>query len=419
MTSRLVCGILMVAAVLVMPTSSWATMWTVAPGGFGDFLTITSALTDLSVMDGDTIKVVPGTYLEKLTIGKAVSLTSIGGPSVTTIDAGGLGTVLDISKGATVDGFTITGGSGDFLYGGIHVTSTDLVTITNNVITGNVPTSDLGLPVGGIFVDVGAKALIRGNDIHSNAALSVGGIFVPAGASADVIGNKIRGNGSSGPIAASIGGILYGGTGTIANNQITGNKATGTAGVSLEGADVTLVNNTISGNFGSVVGGVTLTFASTDATITNTIIHGNEGGTIKDLAGTASFLGGGYLTMSYSHVGFIGAGLPPGLFMVSPFLPPLFVAPESAGLLGPTILGDFHLLAASPDIDKGLDAAAIAAGLTTDLDGSPRFAGSAVDIGAYEFQTTAAIPEPNVLTLLTIGIVGIGIFGWRRWKRVA
>ena len=42
-----------------------------------------------------------------------------------------------------------------------------------------------------------------------------------------------------------------------------------------------------------------------------------------------------------------------------------------------------HLSAASPAIDHGTDL-----GLTTDLGGSQRPSGAAVDIGAYEFQVT-------------------------------
>jgi hypothetical protein len=45
--------------------------------------------------------------------------------------------------------------------------------------------------------------------------------------------------------------------------------------------------------------------------------------------------------------------------------------------------GDFHLQPTSPCIDTGLSSAAPGA---TDLDGNPRIAGAAVDLGAYEFQ---------------------------------
>ena len=47
--------------------------------------------------------------------------------------------------------------------------------------------------------------------------------------------------------------------------------------------------------------------------------------------------------------------------------------------------GDLHLTRGSQVIDAG-DSAALPAGLTTDLDGLPRFAGLAVDLGAFEVQ---------------------------------
>jgi len=47
--------------------------------------------------------------------------------------------------------------------------------------------------------------------------------------------------------------------------------------------------------------------------------------------------------------------------------------------------GDLRLRSISPCIDSGWSAG-VPSGITTDLDGNPRIAGSAVDMGAYEFQ---------------------------------
>jgi hypothetical protein len=48
--------------------------------------------------------------------------------------------------------------------------------------------------------------------------------------------------------------------------------------------------------------------------------------------------------------------------------------------------GDLHLLAGSPCIDAGDSSAPGLVGITTDLDGNPRFVGASVDMGAFEFQ---------------------------------
>ena len=45
---------------------SRASVWTVDPGGGGDFTTITEALNDAGVMDGDTINVAAGTYINDI-----------------------------------------------------------------------------------------------------------------------------------------------------------------------------------------------------------------------------------------------------------------------------------------------------------------------------------------------------------------
>ena len=66
-------------------------------------------------MSGDEIVVLPGTYVERLDfLGKDLLLRSAGGPWVTILDGGGLGTTVTFENGeselATIAGFTITGG---------------------------------------------------------------------------------------------------------------------------------------------------------------------------------------------------------------------------------------------------------------------------------------------------------------------
>src|SRR5438034_10672477 len=63
--------------------------------------------------NGDTVLVAPGTYYENINfMGKAITVTSSGGPSVTTINGNAAGSVvtLDTNEGSSsvLSGFTIT-----------------------------------------------------------------------------------------------------------------------------------------------------------------------------------------------------------------------------------------------------------------------------------------------------------------------
>ena len=142
-----------------------------------------------------------------------------------------------------------------------------------------------------------------------------------------------------------------------------------------------VVNCTLSGNEASSVGGAMYFSRSGNAVINNSILWANTPDQIV--------LGGASVIVRYCDVqsGWSGTGNIDD--------DPLFVDPGSA---------DCHLSSGSPCIDAA-DNTAVPAGITTDLDGSPRFvddpntsntgvpggAGGAaiVDMGAYEFQGVA------------------------------
>lgn len=189
---------------------------------------IQSAISSPSVVNGDTIIVRSGTYVENIDfLGKAIRVKSEFGPSVTTIDGGLAGSVVTFNSGegtgSVLEGFTITngvgsggpfGGSG----GGIACTSTCYPTIKDNVITGNSAVFDGG----GILCDGGAAPTITGNTIMDNTAgTSGGGIRCSNTASALITNNTIESNSST-----SGGGIMcYDASPNITGNTIKDNSA--------------------------------------------------------------------------------------------------------------------------------------------------------------------------------------------------
>src|SRR5213592_2934775 len=97
--------------------------------------------------NGDTVLVAPGTYYENINfMGKAIAVTSSGGPAVTTINGNAAGSVatFDTSEGrsSVLSGFTITNGQPtgfpSWDGGGIYISYAS-PTVSRNVITQNGP----------------------------------------------------------------------------------------------------------------------------------------------------------------------------------------------------------------------------------------------------------------------------------------
>ncbi len=111
-------------------------------------------------LDGDTVKVHPGTYKEAVDFkGKKISVLAVGSPAETVIDATGIQRVSVVSfktgEGETsvLEGFTLRGGTGSLLTPGTN--------------TGG----------GGILID-NSRPTIRNCEIRNNAASKGGGILV-------------------------------------------------------------------------------------------------------------------------------------------------------------------------------------------------------------------------------------------------
>lgn len=168
--------------------------------------------------------------------------------------------------------------------------------VAGNVITGNARE--------GIFLDLGASAVISGNTINNNTGTGVGlrsgasamfrgntisgnargGISLELGASARILGNTINNNTGNGVRLGS------GATAALVGNTISGNTfnpATLSAGVAVDGgSSASLSGNTISGNGGAGV----LVVAST-VNISADMITGNGPGHVGNQGGVFAFLG--------------------------------------------------------------------------------------------------------------------------------
>jgi thiol-disulfide isomerase/thioredoxin len=112
----------------------------VTVGPTGDYSTIQSAID--GVGSGSTITVMPGTYVGRLDFGgRSVNLVSQDGAETTIIDADQQGTAIRLMGGesATIDGFTVTGGSSAL---GSAMMINGSPQILNCIIRDNVATSN-------------------------------------------------------------------------------------------------------------------------------------------------------------------------------------------------------------------------------------------------------------------------------------
>lgn len=252
-----------------------------------------------AAVDGDTVMVAPGTYFENLNFfGRAITVTSSGGPSVTIVDGGGLAPVVTFGTNegvnSVLNGFTLQNGvpSQGFVVGGGIFVYFASPTITNNTITGNHAVCGAGIEI------FSGSPVVRGNTITGNTqaggACSTGtgggGIEVTTEpgfptAAPQIIGNTITNNSLA---FGDGGGIEVNGSSSplIQNNYISGNSVQGSGGgIALEsnGAPLVVQNiivNNSSGGLGSGGAGIYLASSSstpTNAALINNTIANNDG----------------------------------------------------------------------------------------------------------------------------------------------
>jgi parallel beta-helix repeat protein len=210
------------------------------------------------------VLVSPGTYVELIDFrGKEITVESAAGPADTIIDGNQAGVVVTIRASAdqtpVLRGFTIRNGnetSLDTLAGGI-VTFTGPALIEGNRVIGNASCEG-----GGIAAQFSA-ATIRGNVISGNrpncsSGIGGGGILLGGAGTVQVLDNVISGNVSSSDGGGI--GLFAAGTPTISGNVISDNETStigSGGGISLVNrSDALITNNVISGNRGRQGGGI-------------------------------------------------------------------------------------------------------------------------------------------------------------------
>ena len=231
---------------------------------------------------------------------------------------------------------------------------------------------------GGIYIECGAPLLFNLNIVGNSAAWG-GGLFVNSTFGCPTPGHYPN----------------------LMNVVFSGNSATNGGGIALVQSSPTLVNVIFSGNSAAQGDGIydyrgspTLTnvsmsgdgihnYLQSSPTIQNSIIWGSLTGSITNEEGTC------IPTITYSLV----QGCKPG-----------GTWDDSCGTDGTHNLADIdpkyvsdslpdlHLQPTSPAIDQGNNALIPGYITPTDLDGNSRIVGSAVDLGAYEFQSANTPP---------------------------
>lgn len=392
------------------------------------FATIQAAIA--ASVNGDTVLVAPGIYSGPINfLGKAVTVTSSGGASVTTISGTSAGRVVTFGTNETsasvLSGFTIKDGNGGILClrssptiqncvvtnnispstngGGLRILadlngSNASPSVSNCTFSNNFAGSNGG---GGVAVECYNGGTSTTSFLNcamtSNFVLSGGGgmTLIGSGVATTTLTNcLINQNGA----ASTGGGISFDhfSTATLVKCRILDNVAASGGGggiriFAFSGGNTNLVNCVISGNSASADGGgiwMQHSNSSQFLKIQNCTITDNS----SPANGGLFVLGGGTETVVGSIV--FGNSLPNigGNTFGSVTATHSCIQPPTFVILGPTNItsdprfidpanGDFHLAANSPCIGTG--SVGTLPTTTTDFDGSPRIVGT-IDMGADE-----------------------------------
>ncbi len=380
----------------------------VTPGGIlqvpQDFSTIQAAID--AACSGAEIIVAPGTYNELIDfLGKGITLRSSGGRDVTIIDAGPVpdpGTGKPVVRcdsgegpGTILDGFTVTGGTGDTSFfpaghhgGGMFIHDSN-PTINNCRFTENTAPGGGG---GGMF-NVSSSPIITNCLFDRNTSSNGGGLMNHQDSSPIITNCTFTGN-------AQIDGGGAGGMGNnincspvVTNCIFSGNTAEVDGGGMANAHDhsnPTVVNCTFSGNSAGRNGGGVYNVNVDNPSFTNCVFWNNQAGSSGDQLAISNST----VVFSFSN---IQGGIPLGGIDSGGNIDedPFFVDLDGVDNIVGTLDDNLRLSPGSPAIDAGNNFAVDTCSL--DLDGNSRRhddpatpnTGNGnppiVDMGAYEF----------------------------------
>ena len=317
----------------------------------------------------------------ELTIKK--SLTINGGTSRNfTISANNKSRVFNIASTAssvTFKGLTITGGSTTNFGGGVYCEGSN-VTFTGCTIKGNVAKS-----AGGVDFRGSGLATFTDTVISENVVSSYGGSFRLYSGSAKFVGCTISNNqaGSDGGAVENVSaGNLTMTNCLVVKNKAGSNSIGGAFDLYSSNGVTTLYNCTVAYNEGGQ-SGVYVYGSSHSFKAYNTIITNNTNSKSADVyvgSGSAN----GYNSLSRFTNWTAGANN--------------LTYSSSSPLFANAANGDFSLASGSQALNRGNNSY-LPSGTTTDIQGGTRIVGSAVDLGAYEYQGAT---EPTPLAVPAI-----------------
>lgn len=258
---------------------------TVCPTGC-PFSTIQAALD--AAKPGDGVFVGNGVYREVLSLKTSVTLRGVD-PTVTVIDGGGAGPVISVplGMGATISGFTITGGRAA---SGAGIYNQGALFLSDVVLEGN-ETTDPKTGYGGGLFNYGGSATLSEVRIRGNKAELGGGILNAYGV-ASLVRCTVEGN-SAGQFG---GGIFNGATARLSVDTLhlkDNDVGTGRGGGIYSAGFTYVQRSTFAGNSSGENGGAVYQFG--DVTIlTNSTLSGNR----ADFGGSAVYVNSGAMLIT-------------------------------------------------------------------------------------------------------------------------